>query len=636
MSISPNSHIAIIDDDLSPWRARDFPDAQGILGDPDVDDFKALWSVALEQGFVAETDDAETKLELLSGDDVINSLVTSASLREQHPVIWDRYFGPVVEARNSSLSWYRLVQATLHKYNAVVTEFSSYPENAEIAQAELLIVDLIINDDPNPLEKVTRYLKGLYEDRENDNATLPLVILVSQNAAELEQHRQDFRHEAQISASMLRLLDKSELSDSEIGPIHFELLWHQMADEVHIANFARGLVSTLSDAANDAEASLRKVLWNLDCDALLRMYQTCVDDSTSFADYMIEFVSRSVAWQIRSHEALLTTIEGVEQELSDRSTSGTNGLARRFHSAGQKDEAAIRELMHHFHWIPRSQVISINDIEIDTLRTKLNEHLPYGAVIAFGPVIPGAKLYVHVTQPCDLLRFETRFEIDSLTFVEGEVTDYGTSNQPSEAKWIVRALKGGENYFDLDLQLKRGIAERADRFVASFKERGAMVVGQLRPDVTREIGHQLARYSTRIDRPRFTDVRTRRYNIITGVRGAASQFVETVEGNRLCVRAVIRDLPDDKKKCFHLLDGAPEQIAIWCEKHFSQQGVRALEVADILKDELFMSGTTPLGDQCEVRLAIKPDKIRNTLRSMGCGKPTGIVLVPEDVASEIQ
>src|SRR3546814_2045897 len=100
----------------------------------------------------------------------------------------------------------------------------------------------------------------------------------------------------------------------------------------------------------------------------------------------------------------------------------------------------MRELMHHFHWVP-CQTVLLSDLNPETLPHKLAVDMPYGAALALGPVQLGQTVYVHITQPCDLLRFHARFDTDSLLFVEGAVIGYGEAGGDSPAKWIVRALK---------------------------------------------------------------------------------------------------------------------------------------------------------------------------------------------------
>ena len=627
--------VVVIDDDLRAWRAADFADLQGVLDDPDVDDFKALWGFAVAQQFVVQTDDEALRIERLGQDEVIHQLVLAPTFPGQHGDLWDRYFRATVETRHSGLAWYRSVVAAVEKRGAELTTYSAHPEPAEIDEAKLVVIDLILDDDPDPLGKATDYLRNLYVHRRDAGLSLPLVILVSQNAAELEEHRLEFRYDAQISASMLRIVAKAAISDAAQGPIRVELLWQQMVDEQELATVTQDLFAAMSEALKDADVRLRRLFWNLDCDALLRMYQACVDDGASFADYLVEFVSRSVAWEIRNHEALRTSIDLVGGRLNDRATSGAEDLARRFHSAGQRDEAAMQELMHQFHWIPLAQTVSLSDIDADTLPAELDQQIPYGSVLAFGQIQVGQKVFVHITQPCDLLRFTNRFEVDSLVFVEGRVVSYGEASD-ADSKWIIRALKSGGAYFDVEISLKRTRALSARECIDFHRDREAVIIGRLRADTTREVGHQLSRYLSRIDRPRFADMRSVHYNVLVGEKGAGAGFFTDQQGNRVTARAILRTVSGKDKECFHLLDGASEEIAIWCQERHGGTGVQAADVAHALKEEI-MGGAThvEIGEHCDIRVIKNRKQATKNLGRMNSNKPVGIVLIPIDIAADL-
>lgn len=626
--------VVVIDDDLRSWRIADFPGLQGVLDDPDVDEFEALWEFAVAEHLVEPTDDEALRIERLGLDGLVDKIVSAPTFQEQHGDLWDRFFRATVDTRNSGLAWYRSVCAAVEKRDAQLATYSAHPEPAEIAEAKLVVIDLILDEDPDPLRKATGYLQNLYAQRRDTDLPLPLVILISQNAAELEEHRLEFRCDAQISASMLRIVTKSEIGDAVHGAIRFELLWQQMVDEQELANVTQRLFGAMSEALRDADEKLRRLYWNLDCDALLRMYQACVDDGASFADYLGEFVSRSVAWEIRDHEALRDSIEQVGDRLDDRATSGAEDLARRFHSAGQRDEAALQELMHQFHWTPLIQTVSLTDIDSETLPAELDRKIPYGAVLAFGQVLVGQKVFVHITQPCDLLRFTDRFEVDSLIFVEGRVVSYGEASD-ADSKWIVRALKSGVRYFDLEIALKRTQALSARECVDLLRGKDAMIIGRLRADTAREVGHQLSRYLSRIDRPRFADMRTIHYNVLVGTKNSPAEFVVDQQGNRVRARALLRTIGNGKE-CFHLLDGMPEEVAIWCQHKHGDAGVQATDVAHALKEEI-VAGTrhVDIGEHCDIRVVKSKDKATQNRTSMRSNKPLGIVLVPVDEAMEL-
>lgn len=627
--------IAVIDDDLRTWRVSDFDGLQDVLGDPDVDTFRKLWDFAVKQDLVADTEDNDEKLSRLGQNNIINQIVTSKSFAEEHPEVWDQIFHATVEARESALDWYRSVLEAAAAHDAEVINYSSHPAYNDLSDVKVIVIDLIVDDDPNPLGKVTAYLKGLYADRRTRSESLPLVILVSQNAAELAQHRQDFRQNAQISASMLRILDKAKMGHATQGAVRFELLWQQMVDEQGLANVTSKLIAAIGAAAKEANADITRLTWNLDCDALLRMYQTCIDDGAEFSDHLIDFIARSVAWQIRGHHQLRTVLNDVEAKLQERATSGPNELARRFHSAGQEDEAAMRELLHRFHWVPR-QPVRLSDLSLGALRDALAQNIPYGAVLAFDQVQVDQQVYVHITQPCDLLRFHDRFDTDSLFFVEGNVIDYGEAGGRSPAKWIVRALKSSEQFFDIEVLLKRAFAMSAHESIETLKTREAMIVGQLRPDTAREVSQQLARHVSRIDQPKFTDMQSVRYNVLIGKKQNRAAFFMKGPEDRFSVRAILRTLPG-KKECFHLLDGAPVQLALYCQQEFGDTGLRATDVADALKGEIKVGQThVDLGDHCDIRVIGDANGVKRALRGMNSNKDVGIVLVPEEVAGTIK
>lgn len=625
--------VVVVDDDLRPWRISDFEGLQEVLDDPDVDEFKQLWKFAVSENIVEETDDEANRIETLGRDGTINAIVENSTFAQKQAVLWERFFRASLEARHSTLGWFRAVKSAVQKRKAALTKYASHPDPNEIADAKLIVIDLILDDNPNPLKKATDYLKRLYAHRSESNAPLPLVVLVSQNAAELEEHRQKFRHDAQISASMLRILEKSEISNAT-GHILFELLWQQMVDEQEIAGTMRGLCAAMNIASTDADEQLRRLFWNLDCDALLRMYQTCIDDGAPFSDYLIEFVSRSIAWEIRNHSVLRARIDDVSRGLADRATSGAEGRARRFHSVGQKDQAAMQELMHQFFWLPLEQQVLITDIDPENLPGELDRKIPYGAVVAFGAIEEGEKVWVHITQPCDLLRFSERFETDSLMFVEGKVVSYGETSEAG-SRWVVRALKSDQHYFDLDLSFKRPQALNAKEFVEILRGRSAVIIGQLRSDMTREVGHQLSHYMSRIDRPRFTDMRSTQYCILIGAKDNGAEFVTGSNGEQLIARAILRTI-DKKKEYFHLLNGVPEIIAIWCQEKFGDTGLQATEVARGLKEEI-VAGTQAisLSEHCDIRVLKALDKANQNRNRMRCSKAVGIALVPVDIAQEM-
>ena len=80
MTITPNSHVVIIDDGFRPWRPQDFPEASGLLADPVLDDFKSLLQLAVELKLVDETDDEEKQMTQLSSEVTIDALVTGQDL----------------------------------------------------------------------------------------------------------------------------------------------------------------------------------------------------------------------------------------------------------------------------------------------------------------------------------------------------------------------------------------------------------------------------------------------------------------------------------------------------------------------------------------------------------------------------
>lgn len=626
--------IAVIDDDLRPWRIADFDDIQAVLDDPDVDAFQTLWAFAVAHNLVGATQDNEERIDRLGRNEIIDQIVNNPLFAEQHQKLWEQYFRAKVDARESALDWFRSVQEAAAARSAEIRTYSSHPAYDDLRDAKVIVVDLIIDEDPNPLAKVTTFLKGLYADRRSRDEKLPLVILVSQNAVELDQHRQEFREDAQISASMFRILDKAQMRSAVQGDVRFELLWQQMVDEQELANLTSNLIVAMGQAAEQAEGRVRRLVWNLDCDALLRMYQTCVDDAAAFSDHFIEFVARSMAWQIRDYIPLRTAIDSVEKKLNGRAASGANDLVRRFHSAGQKDEAAMQELMHHFHWVPR-QTVLLTDVNHETLPHELALHVPYGAVLTSGPVQLGQKIYVHITQPCDLLRFHNRFDTDSLLFVEGAVIGYGEAGDDSAAKWIVRALKSGEQFFDVEIALKRALAMSARECIEKLRKCEAVIVGQLRADAAREISQQLARHVSRIDQPRFTDMRSVRYKVIIGAKQKAAAFFTQSGGKRLSARAILRILLD-KKECFHLLDTVPEQLAIHCQQQFANTGLRATDVANALNREIRVSHAhVDLGAYCDIRVIKQENEVRNALKCMSSRRAVGIILVPEEVADNI-
>ena len=199
----------------------------------------------------------------------------------------------------------------------------------------------------------------------------------------------------------------------------------------------------------------------------------------------------------------------------------------------------------------------------------------------------------------------------------------------------MRALKSGQHYFDLDLSLKRPQALNANEFVEMLRGRAAVIIGHLRSDMTREIGHQLSHYMSRIDRPRFADMRSSQYCILIGAKGNEAEFVTDSNGERLIARAILRTI-DKKKECFHLLDGVPEIIAIWCQEKFGDTGLQATEVAHGLKEEI-VAGTKSinLSEHCDIRVLKSPEKANQNRTSMRCSKAVGIALVPIEIAQEM-
>ncbi len=627
--------VVVIDDDLAPWKIKDFSGLQDILDDPDSDGFGQLWEFAVSQKLVEETEDIDQRIEHIGHDEIIGQIVTDATFCENHEALWNQLFQAVVDERGSRLDWYRSVQKITKNKKITLKQFRTYPEPVDIRDAKLIVIDLIIDDDPDPLGKVTAYLDKVYQHRQENHQALPLVILVSRNTAELENHRQEFRQKAHISASMLRILDKAEIRDEASSAIRFELLWQQMLDERDVANRTQTLIKELSHATGDAEKRVRRLMWNLDADALLRMHQACADDSAPFADYLIEFIARSVAWHIRDHQPLGNAIRKVDEGLQERTVGNENGLVRRFHSSSQKDQVAMQELMHQFHWIPWDQISLVKEWGIQGLSSELIQRLPYGAVLSCNSVKPNEKVWVHTTQPCDLLRFEDRFETDSLLFVEGVISPYGEASD-SNSKWVVRGLKSGDEFFDLVINLKRTFALPAKECIEKLRSQDAKVIGQLRADITREIGNQLARHISRIDRPRFSDIQIAYYNILIGLRGKAPEFIFDENNNRLKVGAVLRTIPGSKKECFYLLDGFPEAIAMKCEAKFADSGIRATEIANILKNEILKKGSTQLSEHCDIKVIKDAKGAKNNLQKMQTQKAVGIAVVPTEIANQIQ
>ena len=391
----------------------------------------------------------------------------------------------------------------------------------------------------------------------------------------------------------------------------------------------------MEGATKKAADEVARVMWNLDCDAMLRMYQTCLDDQASFSDYLIKFVSRSVAWHIRANKKLMASLGDIKNILSERSAKDADELAFRFHSASEKDAERLQELTHHFHWLPCANTVSFDELNDDEARKTLENYLPFGAVITTGSLQSKRRAWVHITQPCDLLRFAERYDSDSLTFGEGNFDQTGTKTN-SDSQVLIGAARANGQYFDLVVNLKRGIAGKAAEMVTFFRNEQAFVMGQLRREIARDLGQQLASHTTRVNRPRFINLRNEYYYVLVGEKGKSPSYLLS-EQKKLLVPASIRTrlgVRGNKRDqdCFHLLGPNVDQLAIECYVRFPNSNVDAAKLAFALKQEIVESKQDKaLTDSCDIKVIKTENELKKARKAMHCTQAIGIALVKQAI-----
>lgn len=502
---NPKPRIVIIDDDLaSPTFATVEEDLRRVLSDIDAPEFTTLWQSAQRAGVASIQNGLPADQRRVAQQDTfVRAILADDALETAEPKLFEAYLSPTRRAFATKQRWFEAFRCHEAKYE--LKTYTAHPAPKDVAESMCVVVDLVLGEGVE-FEAATNFIRSVADWCDANHRKLPLFLLISSQTSTLQTRHQEFRIASKISASGLRLIEKFSLSE-ESGPDLVELYISQMDDEHPVTGYLRTFCLALEKDGDIVPKELVKHIWNLDCDALLRIYRAAREDNDPFDEHLLEFLVRYLSGLLYKQPGVRSALGPVEQALASRLAPGKP--VQRFYALAGNDRDALGELIESYHWLPFSD-IDLSSITTDELIGDIGKFLPFGAVIADPDPVVGAEVLIHVTQPCDLLRIKRVDELSdrTLSFIRGELQKPNPESEVGgkDSKELVPALRVEGRCYTMAVNTKRPWSDSADEVWAQLQKGRKHTVARLRHDIARRIVYGYATDIMRPDTPRIAHV----------------------------------------------------------------------------------------------------------------------------------
>lgn len=497
----PKLRIVIIDDDLaSPTLATVEQDLGRVLSDVDAPEFAVLWQSAQRAGAAPAQNGFEPteQRRVAAQDAFLQAILADDTLETSHPELFRAYLSPTRSAFATKRRWFEAFRA--HEANYELATYTAHPSPDDIVGSMCVVVDLILGQGVE-FEGATNFIRSVADRCTARGVELPLFLLISSQTATLQTRHEEFRVASQISASGLRLIEKLNLS-AETGGDLVALYISQMRDEQPVATALRNFCLALAKNGRVVPEELVKHIWNLDCDALLRIYRAAREDNDPFDEHLLEFLVRHLSWLL--YKDVREVFGPLEHALSSRIEP--DKPVHRFYALPGKDRDALRQLIESYHWLPFPD-IDLSTISTDDLVRDIGKVLPFGAVIAGPEPAVGAEILIHVTQPCDLLRIKETAHLSARTlyFIRGKLQKPNPESEvgDKDGKDLVPALRLSSNHYTLHIASNDLWSDYAVKVWERLQQDRKHTVARLRHDIVRRIVYGYATDIMRPDAPRL-------------------------------------------------------------------------------------------------------------------------------------
>lgn len=524
--------IVVIDDDLAD-RTLASVDAElrTLLGDVTDPVFETIWTRAQATGLVpaADTLIAAKRMRRAQQADFIQFVLGDITLEQANAPIFSRYVRPTLNDIEGRRQWFKAVEGCFPPTDFVIEKHSAQPDPATLVGSACVLLDLVGVARGDPFETATSFITKVADECSKRGVSLPCFMLVSSQFVTYQTRRNEFRAKANISASGLRLVEKSELTSST-GTDALRLVWTQMGDEQSVARSLRTLCKALEGGQESLRKDLNTHVWNLDCDALLRIYRAAKEDSDPFEEHLLEFLARRLTWLVYEDAEVRKALTSIATSLAERVPA--DARIKRFYSAIGEDRRSLMELIGSYHWAPLHDQPDLAAVTEEQLKSDATRALPFGAVLTEGEAAVGSKVLVHITQPCDLGHMKGQ---NSLKFVAGELKKLNpeTEIKPDQSQDFAPGLRVGDDYLTLEVDLNSALSGPANEMLGRLKTGRYRVIARLRHDIARRVLQKYAAHITRPDIPRFAYVAEVNARVFVKTRSItpAAEFPQEALGN---------------------------------------------------------------------------------------------------------
>ena len=348
---------------------------------------------------------------------------------------------------------------------------------------DLIIVDYyLVNDSP---DRTVPFIINLVSRHSGQSRPLQLIIM-SYHVEGLKRDFRNLRPETQVSSSRMRIIAKPQ-SEAELAG--WKLTLEQLStDRSHvpaIESFVKEAIGAMEHAVKVQSSNL----WGLDLQAMKLLHETAMGDNDDFSRYVEECLSRYLLSQLEEYQKVRHALEQLHAQFQK------NGSPT-FISSGAEigdSRAAVRDVMTSMVWRGEEAPNILN-----WPRSKAKRPGWVQSVLRFGMVLrdPHGRLWLNLTQSCDLAQAKDDLPHLSLLFIAGATNTPGTSTQ-SNAVVPMSAPMPGAGTELICWQLRRVYTPSVADFGDAYGS-GWLIVGELRLDQALNVVANYGAQATRV------------------------------------------------------------------------------------------------------------------------------------------
>lgn len=493
--------IAIIDDEIGYVKYGQLtPEIHAVLADSTSPELAELWQYGEELIELPPFGQVDVGLiqKTVEDERFINEVLLSDRVTETGSAEVQNCLRAFKDLHRQSTGVLSAIRAAFPDEEYEVHEFQARPERpADLVQFALVIMDVMMEDGLD-FDGVGRYL-GRLSEAAND-ATIPLIMLISHQEERLREKRTQLRMLAQISAAGFCIVSKTEIGQPNFGTQGVQLLWRQMKSQRQEAENTRQLFRTLENAHLNAWEKTKETLWNLDAASLQQIHLSATIDNDPFDEHMLELLSRHYLFNVEadpSVQCALNILGSTFDKYRDDKT-----VKHRCVNYSDTDLGSMRDLVCHYRWTALRAQKELPAFKPQNF-CELNRYLPFGAVLhGRGPLKDGSHVLIHVTQQCDLNRVDLNLKGTSLVFVGAKLT---VPKSDADDSFVIPGLALEDHSWDLQV-LKNGLfAVPSGHLPRYSKKYGWSVVGRLRSDIARQVQQEVVNHATRLAKLSVTE-----------------------------------------------------------------------------------------------------------------------------------